>query len=52
MNKPEPIEAFCMKCRAKREVKNPENVTMKNGRPAIKGTCHVCNTGVFKIKKV
>jgi hypothetical protein len=37
-------EAYCVKCRAKREIKNPEQVTMKNGRPATKGTCPVCGT--------
>ena len=42
-------EAYCVKCKAKVEVKNPENITMKNGRPALKGTCPKCGTGVFKI---
>lgn len=42
-------EAYCVKCRAKREIKNPEQVTMKNGRPATKGTCPVCGTALFRI---
>jgi len=42
-------EAYCMKCRKKVEIKNPEKTTMKNGRPATKGTCPVCGTKVFKI---
>jgi hypothetical protein len=42
-------EAYCVKCKAKREVKNPEPITMKNGKPALKGTCPVCGTSVFKI---
>jgi RNase P subunit RPR2 len=42
-------EAFCVKCKAKREVKNPAQITMKNGKPALKGTCPVCGTAVFKI---
>ncbi len=42
-------EAYCVKCRAKREIKNPQKITMKNGRPATKGTCPVCGTNVFKI---
>ncbi|MGO9178484.1 MAG: DUF5679 domain-containing protein, partial [Candidatus Limnocylindrales bacterium] len=25
-------EAYCVKCKAKREVKNPEQITMKNGK--------------------
>ena len=43
------MEAYCVKCRSKREVSNPEQVTMKNGKPATKGTCPVCATNVFRI---
>ena len=43
------MEAYCFKCRAKREIQNPENVTLKNGRPAVRGTCPVCGTTVFRI---
>ena len=42
-------EAYCVKCKAKREMKNPTEVTMKNGRRAMKGTCSVCGTGMYKI---
>jgi hypothetical protein len=38
-----------MKCRKKVEMKNAEKTTMKNGKPATKGTCPVCGTKVFKI---
>ncbi len=41
--------AYCVKCKAKVEIKNPQRVTMKNGRPAMKGKCSVCGTGVYKI---
>ncbi len=30
-------------------MKDAEKVTMKNGRPATKGTCPVCGTKMFKI---
>ena len=43
------MTAYCMKCRQQREVSNAQSVTMKNGRPATKGTCSVCGTTVFKI---
>ncbi|MBW6462292.1 MAG: hypothetical protein K0B07_04565 [DPANN group archaeon] len=43
------VEAYCMKCKEKREMKDSEKVTMKNGRPATKGTCPVCGTKMFKI---
>ena len=43
------MQAYCMKCRAKREIKNPKPITMKNGRPATTGTCPVCGTKMFRI---
>ncbi|MBI2937274.1 MAG: hypothetical protein HYY22_11340 [Thaumarchaeota archaeon] len=43
------VQAYCVKCRTKRDIKNPQKITMKNGRPATQGTCPVCGTKVFKI---
>jgi len=43
------MEAYCVKCKEKKEVKNPRNIVMKNGRPAVKGDCAVCGTKVFCI---
>jgi len=40
---------YCMKCKAQRDMQNPEQITMKNGRPATQGTCQVCGTKIFKI---
>ncbi len=45
------MEAYCVKCKAKREVKDPKPTTMKNGKPATTGVCSVCGTKVFKIGK-
>jgi hypothetical protein len=42
-------EAYCVKCKAKREMSNAQEVTMKNGRRAMKGTCPTCGTGMYKI---
>ena len=46
------IEAYCVKCKTKRKIKNPEETIMKNGRPAVKGTCSTCNCKVFRIGKM
>ena len=46
-----PMEAYCMKCKAKTEMKDPTPTTMKNGKPATTGTCSTCGTKVFKIGK-
>lgn len=43
--------AYCLKCRAKREMRNPQRVTLKNGRPATKGTCPSCGTAMYRIGK-
>ncbi|MCY4528249.1 MAG: DUF5679 domain-containing protein [Chloroflexi bacterium] len=45
------MEAFCMKCRTKREMSNPQAITMKNGRPATQGVCPVCSKKMFLIRK-
>jgi hypothetical protein len=42
-------EGYCVKCKDKKEMKEPEAITMKNGRPATKGTCPDCGTKIFKI---
>ena len=42
---------YCVKCKAKKEMKDTQNVTMKNGRKAMKGKCTSCNTGMYKIMK-
>jgi hypothetical protein len=40
-----------MKCQAERELTDTEAVIMKNGRPATKGRCPVCGTGMFRLGK-
>ena len=41
--------AYCVKCRSKNPIKDGVAVVMKNGRPAIKGKCSKCETGIYKI---
>ena len=43
------VTAYCVKCKKKREMKNPKQVKLKNGRPAVSGTCPVCGTKMFRI---
>jgi predicted GH43/DUF377 family glycosyl hydrolase len=45
------IRAYCMKCRAKRQMKTTLAVTLKNGRPAIQGICPRCGTKMYRIIK-
>jgi len=42
-------KAYCVKCKAKREMKNPKVITMKNKRKATQGVCPKCGTKMFRI---
>jgi len=42
-------QMYCVKCRTKRDAENVQEVTMKNGKKAAKGTCPVCSTSMFRI---
>lgn len=48
-----PIQAYCVKCKEKRDITNPVEVEMKGKgdvvRHALKGTCPVCGTSMFRI---
>jgi hypothetical protein len=45
----EAMVGYCVKCREKRDMVSTTEVTMKNGKNAIKGKCGTCGTGIFKI---
>lgn len=42
-------EGYCVKCKAKKQIADGLEETMKNGRRAIKGKCPTCGTVMFKI---
>jgi len=42
---------YCVKCKGKKEMKDAKEVKMKNGRPAMKGVCPDCGTGMYCIMK-
>ena len=46
---PESVEIYCLKCRAKTGSQDVKQVTMKNGRPALRAVCTVCGTGKYRI---
>jgi len=49
----EPLTAYCVECRAVRQIAGAERVEMPaeggESRPAVKGTCPVCGGGLFRI---
>jgi uncharacterized Zn finger protein (UPF0148 family) len=42
-------QAYCVKDKQMVEVQNAQQITMKNGKKALQGTCPKCGTKVFKI---
>ena len=45
------MQAYCLKCRDHRDITEAEEVTLKNGRPAIKGKCGTCGANVSRLGK-
>jgi len=45
------MQGYCVKERMMREIKDPKEVTLKNGRPAIQGPCSVCGTKITRFIK-
>jgi hypothetical protein len=45
------VEAYCVKCRGKKEMQDPKAVTLKNGKPATAGVCPDCGGKLFRIGK-
>jgi len=45
------MQAYCMKCKKRVEIKDPKSIVMKNLRPATQGVCPTCGTKVFRIGK-
>jgi len=45
------VQAYCVKCKAKKDIKAPKAIKMKNGKPATQGTCPSCGTKMFRIGK-
>ncbi|MFP4343306.1 MAG: type I DNA topoisomerase [Anaerolineales bacterium] len=43
------LEAYCVKCKAKREMGDLEPVFTAQARPATRGTCPVCGTNMFRM---
>jgi hypothetical protein len=42
-------QAYCVKDKEMVEIQQPQQITMKNGKPAVKGTCPKCGNSVFRI---
>jgi len=45
------MEAYCMKCKTKREIQNPEATFNAKASPVTIGTCSVCGTKLYRMGK-
>lgn len=46
------IEAYCAKCKMKRGMLNATEVTTKDGRMAVRGTCEVCGSNLHRFGRI
>jgi hypothetical protein len=42
-------EGYCVRDKKMVEIQNPQQITMKNGKPATQGTCPQCGAKVTRI---
>ncbi len=45
----ETLQAYCVKCKTKRDIANPQAVFTDKGTPATKGACPICGTTLFRM---
>src|SRR5664279_2933959 len=43
------LEAYCVKCKTKREITNPQPEYTSRDTPRVKGTCPVCGIALFRM---
>jgi DNA topoisomerase-1 len=43
------LEAYCVKCKEKRAIQDPQPVFTEAGTPATRGACPVCGTTLFRM---
>jgi len=46
------VVGWCAKCKAHREIVSPREVTLKNGRKAVEGTCRQCRKRMIRMGKM
>jgi len=42
---------YCVRCKKKVTIENPQEVSLKNGRTGIKGNCPYCKGNVYVFTK-
>jgi hypothetical protein len=42
------VEAYCVRCKERRLMENPEETITTNGRHAMRGSCPICGAKLFR----
>lgn len=45
----ESLQAYCVSCKTKRDISNPQPVYTRTGTPGTQGICSVCGTKLFRM---
>ena len=45
----DPLEAYCVRCKEKVEMEDPQPVWTRKGSPGTRGFCPVCGTTIFRM---
>ena len=43
------FQAYCFKCKTKRDMRNPQAIYNKAGAPATRGVCATCDTAMYRM---
>lgn len=43
------VTGYCVKCKQKRDMNNPQSITFKNNKQGVSGTCPVCGIKMVRI---
>ena len=46
------VEGYCVKCKAKAQMKDPKQTKLDNGRDCVKGVCPKCGTKMCRMGKM
>jgi len=46
------LQAYCPRCRTRQAIADPQPAVTSKGRPAVRGTCAVCGSKVFRFVRL
>ena len=43
------MDAYCLKCKTKRDIRQPVQKILANGKPSTQGFCSICGTKMSRL---